>query len=37
MSIAVAPRTDAGVASALGALPSLLVLWFVPPNPRERL
>ena len=37
MSIAAAPRTDAGGVAALGAALSSLLLWFVPPNPHERL
>ena len=37
MSIAAAPQADAVGVAALGTAPSLLLLWFVPPNPRERL
>ena len=37
MSTAAAPRADAGGEAALGAAPSQLSLWFVLPNPRERL
>ena len=37
MSIAAAPWADAGGVAALGAVPSQLPLWFVPPNPHERL
>ena len=37
MSIAAAPRADAGGVAALGAALSKILLWFVPPNPRERL
>ena len=37
MSTAAAPRADAGGVAALGAALSQLLLWFVLPNPRERL
>ena len=37
MSIAAAPRAEAGGVAALGAALSLLLLWFVPPIPREQL
>ena len=37
MSIAAAPRAEAGDVAALGAALSQLLLWFVPPNPHERL
>ena len=32
MSTTAAPRADAGGVAALGAAPSWLPLWFVPPN-----
>ena len=37
MSIAATPRADAGGVAAPGAAPSLLLLWFVPPNLCEQL
>ena len=37
MSIAAAPWGDAGSVAILGVVPLHLLLWFVPPNPRERL
>ena len=37
MPSAAAARADAGGVAALGAVPSLLLLWFVPANPHERL
>ena len=37
VSIAAAPRADAGGVAALGAALSRLLLGFVPPIPRERL
>ena len=37
MSIAAFPLADTGGVAALGAALSLILLWFVPPNPRERL
>ena len=35
MSIAAAPQANASGVAALGAAPSQLSLWFVPPNPRD--
>ena len=37
MSTAAAPWADAGGVAVPGAAPSSLLLWFVLPNPRERL
>ena len=37
MSTAADPQADAGGVAALGAAPSWLLLWFVPPSSRERL